>query len=285
MNALILLGGGARGAYQVGIIRALREQGISIDIVCGSSVGAINAAVVAAGMADELERYWFEIGTLDVLSPRVDLWRLHHWESIAKVGSGLVRLIRDEIPWKKIRVGYPQLIVETTNLRTGEHQIFDNDTCTWRHLLASSAIPMIFSPVLIGRDYHVDGSLTQMFPLLPAIERGADTLYIVALTCNKPHSTAPSNLYEMSGRTLEIFLQNSLQNDLRQLEKINELIQSGLDSTHRTVRPIPFYPCMDLGEIASFLIFSKDRITRLVEMGYEDGKRVLESIGKGTLSA
>ena len=73
MNALILLGGGARGAYQVGVIRAIRELSVPIDIVCGSSVGAINAAMVAAGRADDLERYWLQMSTRSVLSPRVDL--------------------------------------------------------------------------------------------------------------------------------------------------------------------------------------------------------------------
>jgi NTE family protein len=273
MNGLILLGGGARGAYQAGAIKALREYGIPIDVVCGSSVGAINAAAVAAGMADHLEARWLEIRTLDVLSPRMDLWRLPHWQAIAKLGNPLVRLVRDEILWDTIRKGHPKLVVETTNLLTGEHLVYDNDTCTWRHLLASAAIPMIFSPVRIGDDYHVDGSLTQITPLLPAIQRGADTLYVVALTCDKPEARPPDNLYEMAGRVLEIFLHNSLHNDLLHLERINSLVERGLDKAHRIVKAIPLFPSRELGEIASFLTFSREHIEELIQLGYEDARK------------
>ncbi len=277
MNALVLLGGGARGAYQAGAIKAFRHYGISIDIVCGSSVGAINAAAVAAGMADELEARWLEIRTLDVFAPRVDLWRLHHWQAIAKLGNPLVRLVRDEIQWDIIRMGNPKLVVETTNLLTGEHHVYDNATCTWRHLLASAAIPMIFSPVRIGDDYHVDGSLTQVNPLLPAIERGADTLYVIALTSDRPETNPPANLYEMAGRVLEIFLHTSLRNDLLHLAHINRLVEQGLDKAHRIVKAVVLYPSRELGEISSFLTFSKDHIGELIALGYEDACKGLRS--------
>jgi len=279
MNALILLGGGARGAYQVGVIRSIRELSVPIDIVCGSSVGAINAAMVAAGRADDLEQYWLQMSTRSVLSPRVDLWRLRHWRAMVKSGAELTRLLQHEIPWETIREGYPKLVVEMTNLETGEHEIADNQTCTWRHLLASSAIPMIFPPVRIGVHDYVDGTLTQGFPLLPPIQHGADTLYVVSSTCDRPRAGRISGLYEMAGRSLEIFLHYNLRHDLNQLEKTNNLVREGRDQAHRIVRAIPFYPCDDLGEIADFLNFSRDRITRLIELGYRDGKRALESVG------
>jgi butyrate kinase len=66
---------------------------------------------------------------------------------------------------------------------------------------------------------------------------------------------------------------------LKQLEKINNLVERGKDKVHRVIRAIPFFPCKDLGEIASFLTFSKDRIRDLIDLGYDDGKAVLASLG------
>ena len=134
---------------------------------------------------------------------------------------------------------------------------------------------MIFPPVKIGRKYYVDGSLTQTFPLLPAIEAGADTLFVVSLTSDRAGRAVPANLYEMAGRTLEVFLHHSLRHDLQQLEKVNELVREKRLKDHRNIRAVTFYPQRDLGDIAQYLLFSRDHTESLIDLGYKDGKRVL----------
>ena len=275
MNGLVLLGGGARGAFQVGVIQAISDAGIPIDIVTGSSVGAVNASVVAAGQTCRLAHYWLNMGTVDVVSPRVDMWRIHNWRAIAKPGKSLIDILKNKVPWDAIRQGPVQLRVELSNLQTGRHEVVDNRSCTWKHVLASTAIPMIFPPVRVDGQCYVDGSLTQTFPLLPAIEAGADTLYVVGLTAEEPGPGRPEGLYEMAGRTMEIFLHNNLRQDLEQLEKVNGLVRQKASSKHREIKVVPFFPHEDLGELEGFLNFSRKRTEKLIEIGYQEGRKVL----------
>ncbi len=71
-NGLVLGGGGARGAYQIGVWRALREEAWPVHIVCGSSVGALNAALVAQGDYDLAAEIWLSLYTGAVLSMELD---------------------------------------------------------------------------------------------------------------------------------------------------------------------------------------------------------------------
>jgi NTE family protein len=91
MKALILSGGGARGAYEAGAVRALLEHE-SFDIICGSSVGAINGTLVAQDEAEKLERMWRSIASNKVirLAPELD--------AVAKVVADLRALSEDPLP-------------------------------------------------------------------------------------------------------------------------------------------------------------------------------------------
>jgi NTE family protein len=72
VRALILSGGGARGAYEAGVAAALAEQ-MHFDIVCGTSIGAVNGFAVAQGMADQLEAIWREAAELNVAPYRPEV--------------------------------------------------------------------------------------------------------------------------------------------------------------------------------------------------------------------
>src|ERR1700685_3734806 len=72
VRALILSGGGARGAYEAGVAAALAEQ-MNFDIVCGTSIGAVNGFAVAQGMADQLEAIWREAAELNVAPYRPEV--------------------------------------------------------------------------------------------------------------------------------------------------------------------------------------------------------------------
>ena len=62
-TALVLGGGGARGAYEIGVWQALRELGIRIDIVCGTSVGSVNGAMIVQDEFDLAVKLWQELDT------------------------------------------------------------------------------------------------------------------------------------------------------------------------------------------------------------------------------
>jgi predicted acylesterase/phospholipase RssA len=74
MKALVLTGGGARGAYEAGVVRGLADAGEAFDLVCGTSIGAINAAFYAQDLLPELEQTWKSIASRSIiaLSPEAE---------------------------------------------------------------------------------------------------------------------------------------------------------------------------------------------------------------------
>ena len=122
--ALVLSGGGSRGAYEAGVWQALTELGIDIDIVTGASVGAINGAMVCQGDLDLTVSLWREIETHMIFDVPKDSQPIDYAKEIIINGgagvSGLKELLEKYIDEEKIRrspVEYGLVIVERSNLK------------------------------------------------------------------------------------------------------------------------------------------------------------------------
>lgn len=224
--AMILSGGGARGAYEVGVLSyvldsfaRLRGRAPRIDILCGTSVGAINACYLAAHLADptlgirRLVDLWTELKLGGVLGfsfkqainmPRVVLGGGTDAAGLFDVAP-MARLIEREIPWRAIartlRHGHlSALSVSATEVASGRTVIFmqtgpDGTLPTTApprtiirgaligpvHALASAAIPVLFPPVRIGRELFMDGGVRQNTPIAPALRLGATHVFAVGL--------------------------------------------------------------------------------------------------------
>ncbi|MGD0675905.1 MAG: patatin-like phospholipase family protein [Polyangiaceae bacterium] len=220
---MILSGGGARGAYEVGVLWYIfddltRMLGAPprIDILCGTSVGAINACYLVAHLGDpvlglrRLVELWTELeltrvlgfGVKQVLTlPRVLLG--------GGEGSGLfdVRpmadLVQREISWRAVarclRRGMVRaLTVSCTEVSTGRTVVFMQVAPELtlpthapprtlfraarvgpQHALASAAIPMLFPPVRIDGELYLDGGLRQNTPIAPALRLGATHIFAI----------------------------------------------------------------------------------------------------------
>jgi NTE family protein len=221
---MILSGGGARGAYEVGVLwyifdELTRQRGAPprLDILCGTSVGAINACFLAAHLTDpvlgvrRLVDLWSELQL-----PRVLGFGLRQVVSIPRIlmgggadGAGLfdVRpmadLVQREISWRAVtrclrRRQLRALSVSTTEVSTGRTVVFmqtspDTDipaTAPPRtlfrqahigphHALASAAIPLLFPPVRIDDELYLDGGLRQNTPIAPALRLGATHIFAI----------------------------------------------------------------------------------------------------------
>ncbi|MCR4424746.1 MAG: patatin-like phospholipase family protein [Firmicutes bacterium] len=187
--AVVLSGGGAKGAYQVGVIRRLFSRVPRIDVLCGSSVGALHAAVLAeaflsddASILDRLERTWlnlYGVLTLDVRG----LLRPLAAQSIF-LNTRVRQLIHQCIPAGRSFSDYDvDLSVTAVNLNTGTASAFDRSSGApvREALLASCAIPVVFPAVRIGRDYFVDGGTFNNTPLREAMVRGATDVIVVSM--------------------------------------------------------------------------------------------------------
>lgn len=106
MRALVLPGGGGRGAYQVGVTKAFKEAGIEFDLAFGTSIGGINASLYAQGNQTRLEELWCSIRSKDVFSlpsaHQIGRLVLGHKLGLLDT-SPLEELLRRELNLQKLR--------------------------------------------------------------------------------------------------------------------------------------------------------------------------------------
>jgi NTE family protein len=200
---LVFQGGGALGAYQGGVYAALHEAGIEPDWVVGTSIGGINAAIIAGNEpAERLPRlrafwqgiesrppwsdtpwgnlvghaaaYWNTIlgGIPGYFSPNSAV----AWGPNALVGvehaafyttDGLRKTVAELVDFERVKSLKPRLTVGAVNVRTGKMHYFDSRTMPIRldHVLASAAVPPGFPAVRIDGDPYWDGGLYSNTPV------------------------------------------------------------------------------------------------------------------------
>ncbi|OUS14738.1 patatin [Gammaproteobacteria bacterium 50_400_T64] len=277
-TALVLSGGGARAAYQVGVLKALaqilpRTSHNPFPIICGTSAGAINALAIAGRpgpfrlRARKLEAIWRNMHAGDIY--RTDAWgvlknTLRLGLSFMHSGYGVGRSVAllDNSPLQHLLTNYIRfrhideailsgdlMAVSTTAMDydTGKSVAFfqGNHDCWTRsrrhgirtglsidHLMASSAIPLIFPARAIDSRFYGDGAMRQLKPLSPALHLGADRIFIIGVSDNPSHQQATDtpqhspSVAQMIGHLLNSAFIDSVESDLETLKAINKLVES-----------------------------------------------------------
>ncbi len=213
-TALVLCGGGAPGAVEVGLYRALVELGVQFDFVVGSSIGAVNGALIAAGLSPaEIEEHWRRLRTRDVLGPRWQAVRLL-WGAPSVYDNHRLRAFLQEtlpVPWfRQLRI---PLYVVATDLKTGEAVVLDQGDLT-EAILASTALPGLFPPMLWRGRQLVDGGLSDNVPIDVAVARGAGRVIGILCGCGQMPWRHPS-LISILGQSFALALQARFRSDLR----------------------------------------------------------------------
>ena len=308
----MLTGGGARAAYQVGVLRALAHilpHGISnpFPIVCGTSAGAINAAAVAAGAADfhravrRLQLVWRNFRAHQVyrsdpigIATTGARWLLEpvlrglgRKAPVALLdNSPLTELLKDRLDLHEIGHLISSNVlravsVSASSYSTGESINFyqGNEVLSgWRrarrvgvrveidveHLLASSALPFIFPPVRIRREYFGDGSMRQMAPISPALHLGAQRVFVISVgrevtgAQERVRTDAYPSLAEIAGHAMNSIFLDGLETDIERLERINRTLRLMPPESRdpdlfqlREVDVLVMRPSQDLGALAA----------------------------------
>jgi NTE family protein len=321
-TALFLTGGGARAAYQVGVLQAiyslLSEAGWPagknpFDIVCGTSAGAINATAYAC-RADDVEHsighllnVWRELQVEQVyradsigvirsgarwLSLLSFGWLLRQWHASPPNSlldnSPLVTLLHTMLDLPRLDAAIARghlhaLAVSTSSYTAGRHVVFyqsNAEIAPWSriqrmsvpqqigvdHLLASSAIPLIFPsvPLYCGDrcEYFGDGSLRELAPVSPAIHLGADRILVIGAgnigsSGRKFDEFAgyPS-LAQIAGHAMSSIFLDGLSVDLERMARINQTLSllTPAQRQQTSLRPIEMLaitPSKPLDSIAS----------------------------------
>ncbi len=308
---LVLTGGGAKAAYQVGVLKGIieltpKQHPIPFQIITGSSAGAINATILAS------YAHRYRVGMRQLVS----VWSNFHAHHIYRVGwTGLItntfrwmaeflrsphqapkplslllntplkKLLTQKVQFNNIQknvnngsldgvsitaycykqgtsVSFYQAHDEIKNWlrhkRRGERRAFHLN-----HLLASSAIPMVFPAIKINREYYGDGSVGCLSPLSPALHLGAEKLLIIstdAIEKPKQHLRKVSypTIAEIAGNLMDSIFTDSLASDLERLHRINETIEMIPDrkikrnETYlKPIKTLLFAPKFDIDELAS----------------------------------
>lgn len=282
-NALILSGGGARAAYQVGVLRAVSDilphLNKPFPIICGTSAGAINAAALAAHdgefheAAHALANTWKELqidqvfktgwiplvgGLLKVLFSFFNQGSTSGKPLALLDNSPLRSLLGELINFDNIQVRIDNgdlsaLSITAMGYNSGESVNFYQGAKTlrqWRryrrvgiatkitldHLMASSAIPIVFPTVEIDKQYFADGAMRQMAPISSALHLGADRIFIIGVSGNRskgawgsvskkaPRVRHSPSIAQILGQMFNSAFIDALEGDIEHLERVNDLL-------------------------------------------------------------
>jgi NTE family protein len=196
-TALVLSGGGAKGAWEAGFATALVSGGIPVRLVAGSSTGALNATMLTDGRLDRLEAVWRTITRERVyaLRPSVVLaGLLPGFLTLASINAAgslldphpLRALIVGSIDLERVRRSPTRVLVVATDLERRAKRIFDNATLSVDALMAATALPGVFPPVAIDGALLVDGGLLSRSPVDDALDAPVDVDRAIVLVSAAP---------------------------------------------------------------------------------------------------
>jgi len=370
--AVVLTGGGARGAYQVGVLRGIARHlpEMRFPIITGASAGAINAIYLAAhpGSAKEatedLGRLWGNIRFENVF--RVDFWCLLRQSLVwlARLGLGMGNLgvkvhgLLDTAPLRELlrrAVGECSEIGENGEVLGIRHKLETGQlaaialmtvnygtgqTVTWvqgqeiapwqrparrsrqaplsvEHVMASSALPLMFPAVQLDDGWYGDGSIRMAAPLSPALHLGAERILAISTQyprsqseADKPNFTEYPPPAQIAGNLLNAIFLDVLDQDVQRLRRLNGLLRKLAPEDREGLKPVDMVvmrPSEDLGKLSaqfeprlpwsfrfmtrnlgtratkspdtlSLLMFQADYMRRLIEVGERDAEHRIDEI-------
>ncbi len=217
-TAFVLPGGGSLGALQVGMAEALIEAGIIPDMLVGTSAGAVNGAWLAAhpdraGVA-ELRRQWLSVRRREVFpfSPlSAALGLLGRRDYVVKATS-LAQWLAVRLPFDRLEEAPVPLHLMATDLVTGAPVRLSSGDLL-EAVMASTALPGIFPPVKIGGRLLVDGGVAADTPITPAVEMGADTVFVLP-TVSFSSDGQPSGAFGVAFQAIAHLLGNASDSEV-----------------------------------------------------------------------
>lgn len=288
MRALVLSGGGSKGAFQVGVLkRWMGDMGIDYDIMCGVSVGALNiAGLINTPLGrpkqaiDWLEDFWLSkvTGTSAIYKRWWPFGRFHAlWKRSVYDSSPLMKLVRDNINIDKIIDNGRRIAIGAVCLDTGDHVFVterDPNFVDW--VLASSSFPVFLTPIEIDGKLYSDGGIINIIPIGQAIRMGADEIDVIM--CNDPLVRSPWStsrkvaVPDQMVRTLGLMSDQVARFDVAEVG-IKDRLTMMTSRLHRKIRVNVVVPSTPIDVDA--LTFDPIDIRTLIKRGYDDANNVV----------
>ncbi len=243
-----LSGGGARGIAHIGVLKALEENGISPEVMVGTSAGSIVGALYAAGYeSDKMLEFLKDVSILKIFRvglPNRGLASLNYLES----------LLQEALPDDNFSVLKKKLFIGIANLLTGKLEIISSGPLH-QVIIASSSIPLIFKAIKLGDNLYVDGGAIDNMPVQPLkglsdVIIGVNVMPIVPID-----EKEVSSMIGIAARCFEMAIWSNSKPNLQQCDIIIE--PTG---------------------ITQYSIFQFNKYQELYEIGYEAARRAMPDI-------
>jgi len=260
-QVLVLQGGGALGAYQVGVYQALDEAGIEPDWVIGTSIGAINAAIIAGSARSErmarLRDFWKRVEhrhALEDLVPAGMTAMIRNWQAItaglpsffapnplaflsphAQLGAEgagyystdpLRATLADLVDFDRVNGGAMRLTVGASNVRTSEMVYFDSRDrpLDLRHVMASGALPPAFPAVRIDGELYWDGGILSNTPVEAVFDDNPRrNAMVYAVHIWNPHGHEPETIWEVMNRQKDVQYSSRAATHIKRQRQLHKL--------------------------------------------------------------
>ena len=301
-RALVLSGGGGRGAFECGVLEKLTELGWRPDALVGTSIGSMNAAVWAIGSmeggteggAEKVSEMWSKLRTRDMHR----FFRFSPWHSVLD-RAAWERTLQTYAPEDRLAKVTTPLYIVATDITTGHPVVYTNskyydeskslyhkvEAIEHKHLLASSAIPYVYPATQIEQAAHWDGAVMYNSPLRPAVDSGASEIMIVLLSpyhdLHNPDTKLPPVLPGLVGKighVLDLTITATFENDFERMRKVNKQVRQLRSAPeHREVKAALIGP-QEWLPLADMLRYRQDRIEDLRQKGQEAAQATWDRI-------
>ncbi len=259
-RVLVLQGGGALGAYQVGVYQALDEAGIAPDWIIGTSIGAINAALIAGNEPGErlaaMREFWRRIETDGDLATFMPAWFAAATRTVAAMAGGVPHFFRpnplaafgphmpmgaehagyystdplretlnDLVDWDQVNTGGIRLTVGVSKVTTSEMVYFDSRDMQLdlRHIMASGALPPAFPAVRIDGELYWDGGILSNTPVEAVFDDNPRRNSIVfAVHLWNPDGTEPDTIWAVMNRQKDLQYSSRAANHIRRQRQLHK---------------------------------------------------------------
>jgi NTE family protein len=312
---LVFQGGGALGAYQVGVYEALHEAGIEPDWVVGTSIGAINAAIIAGApfehRLDRLTEFWRRVEHKQALGFDLPGWLGQAGRNMLAINQGIPAFFRPRpaaffsphVPLGADNAGYYsvdplaglidfdlvndgpiRLSVGASKVQSSEMVYFDTHAARLgvEHVMASGALPPAFPAVRIDGELYWDGGILSNTPVELVFDdrpRRSGTVFTVHLW--NPHGREPQTIWEVMNRQKDLQYASRAESHIerqRQLHRLRHVVSELAKHVPPGAVPQEWYE-----ELIGYGCYTRMQVIRLLapSLDYEDHSKDIDFSPEG----
>ena len=318
-TVMVLQGGGALGAYQVGVYEALHEAGIAPQWVIGTSIGAINAALIAGSKPDErvgkLCEFWSRVQNDDFVPGGLPAWAATATRNMIAITGGvpsfftpnpmafmgphnqlgaeaagyysvepLRRTLEELVDLDQLNSSETRITVGASCVRTAEMRYFDSRDMPLSidHIMASGALPPGFPPVRIDGELYWDGGILSNTPVEVVFDDNPrrDSL-VFAVHIWNPHGPEPETIWEVMNRQKDVQYSSRAVSHIARQRQLHRMRHIIAELT----KMLPEDKRRDnkVGDLASYGCLTRMHVVRLLApaLDYEDHSKDIDFSAHG----